>query len=350
MVEKLSPTLSEIAREAGISVASVSKVLNNRIGVSTKSRELVWAIANQMGYAPKSARAEAPAGSIGSVTIATPAAFFASGQFYEEVMRGMLDAATSAQLTANVRLLPSNEATSRAEIEDLLATSAPQSLLMLGLDGPEVVEPIVASGIPTVLVNGMDRMMRLSGITPDNRFGGWLATQRLLDAGHRNLVHITRKHRISRLRRLDGFCDALAEAGIAYDPAQHLIDLHEHDMQEFEAGTAIHRAFDQGRLDSATGFVCCTDVIAISVLQALEARGYSVPHDYSVIGFDDMTIAHHSHPPLTTMRVYREDMGRTAVAMLKDLIGDPSPCSRRLSVGVELVERASVGPPRSKRP
>lgn len=345
MVEKAPPTLSDIARQAGVSVASVSKVLNNRIGVSLKSRELVWAIANQLGYEPKGVRSEVP-GVINSVTIATPAEFFASGQFYEEIMRGMLDAATSAQLSANVRLLPNNEATTRAEIEDFIATAAPQSLLMLGLDQPDIVEPIVASGIPTILVNGMDREMRLDGLTPDNRFGGWLATRQLIDAGHREIVHVTRKHRISRKRRLDGFQDALAEAGLAYDASRHLIDLEENDLLEFEAGVAIHRAFERGILDKATAFFCCTDVIAISVLQALEARGLSVPGDYSVIGFDDVTIAHHSRPPLTTMRVRREEMGRLAIAMLKDRIADPAAGSRRMSVGVELVERATIGPPR----
>ncbi|MFD2261513.1 LacI family DNA-binding transcriptional regulator [Lacibacterium aquatile] len=345
MVEKTSATLSDIALKAGISVASVSKVLNNRPGVSLKVRELVWAIANQMGYAPKSARSDVP-GVVSNVTIATPAEFFASGQFYEEIMRGMLDAATAAQLNANVRLLPNNEATTRAEIEDLIATAAPESLLILGLDQPEILEPVVASKIPTVLVNGMDRMMRLDGLTPDNRFGGWLATKQLIDAGHREIVHVTRKHRISRKRRLDGFQDALAEAGLVYDEKRHLIDLEENDLLEFEAGIAIDRAFERGMLDKVTAFSCCTDVIAISVLQALEARGLSVPGDYSVMGFDDVTIAHHSRPPLTTMRVQREEMGRLAVAMLKDRIADPDASSRRMSVGVELVERATIGAPR----
>ncbi|MBF9232448.1 LacI family DNA-binding transcriptional regulator [Microvirga alba] len=340
------PTLHDIARAAGVSVASVSKVLNNRPGVSEESRRRVLDIAGELGYLGRAGRASRSA--VNSVTIVTLSRYFSDSQFYEEIFQGIMEEADARSLDTDVRLLPSDGPGAEVDVSDIFRNGLPGSILLLGLDQPAIVEQVVASGVPAVIINGLDPTMRLSSISPDNRFAGWLATQRLLEVGHREIVYITLPLRLSLRRRLDGFRDAMESVGITFDPDRHVIDLDKEKVADFETRIAIDRAFKSGRLKETTAFLCSTDIIALGVLQSLEARGLSVPSDYSVIGFDDMTIALHSRPPLTTMRIDRVELGRQGIAMLMEQIANPNTSPRRVAMAVPLIERATVGPPRTQ--
>lgn len=340
-----APTLHDIAKAAGVSVASVSKVLNNRPGVSGEARRRVLDIAQDLGYLGRAKRASRLA--VGSVTIITLARHFSGRQFYEDVFQGMIEEAEAQSLEPDVRLLPLSGPRLDEIVSDLFRAKQPESVLLLGLDDPAVLDQVVASGAPAVIVNGFDPMMRLSSVSPDNRFAGWMATRQLLDAGHREIIYITHELRLSLRRRLDGFRDALDSVGIAFDPERHVIDLAKDGIADIDSRLAIDRALQRGQLDRTTAFFCNTDVIALGVLQSLEAHGFSVPKDYSVIGFDDVTIALHSQPPLTTMRIGRAELGRTGVSMLLEKINNPGVTSRRVAMAVQLIERATIGPPRS---
>ena len=342
-----TPTLRDIATAAGVSVASVSKVLNKRPGVSAESRRRVLGVAEELGYLGRAGRPAHAA--VDNVTIVTLSRYFSDSQFYEDIFQGIVEESEAQSLQTDVRLLPSDGPQVEVDISDIFRNGPPGSILLLGLDQPQLINQVVESGVPAVIVNGLDPTMRLSSISPDNRFAGWLATRRLLDAGHREIVYITLPLRLSLRRRLDGFRDALDGAGIIFDPDRHVIDLDKEKVADFETRIAIDRAFKHGRLNDATAFFCSTDIIALGVLQALEARGLSVPSDYSVIGFDDMTIALHSRPPLTTMRIDRAKLGSEAISMLIDKIRNPETSSRRVAMAVDLIERATVGPRRTQR-
>jgi DNA-binding LacI/PurR family transcriptional regulator len=207
-----APTRHDIAKAAGVSVASVSKVLNNRPGVGSESRRRILDIAESLGYLGRSGRS--PRSIIESVTIITLARYFSGGQFYEDVFQGMLAEAEAQSLATDVRLLPADGPHADGAVADILKNAPPESVLLLGLDQPSILDQVVDSGVPTIIVNGLDPMMRLSSVLPDNRFAGWVATRRLLDAGHREIVYITHPLRLSLRRRLDGFRDALEGAGI----------------------------------------------------------------------------------------------------------------------------------------
>jgi DNA-binding LacI/PurR family transcriptional regulator len=188
--------------------------------------------------------------------------------------------------------------------------------------------------------------MRFSSVLPDNWSAGWLATQYLFDAGHRDILYIGSPNRFSLKRRMEGFRIALDEAGIAFDKSVHMIDLHEMGIDEEMAQPAIYKAIEAGRFKNATGIFCNTDVLALGVMQALEAHGYNIPHDYSVISLDDIPIARHSRPPLTTIQIDRAELGRIGAELLLERISSPESNVRRVNLGVKLIERASVTKPR----
>lgn len=347
MNENTLTTLRDIAEAAGVSVASVSKVLNNRTGVSDESRQKVLALAEQLGYQGRMARAFHRAG-IGTTVLIVPAEYYSGSQFYEDIIRGALDEAAASSLNLEVRLVESDARNDVKEIDDVLQSGGHGAVVAIGLDDRQTIERIAESGLPAVLINGMDRTMRIDTVLPDNWAAGWLATRRLLEAGHREIMHVTLPFRLSMQRRLEGFRQALEEAGIPFDAERHILDLGKMDLPETQAQLAIRQAHDSGRLRDVTAFFCSMDVVALGVMQGLQSKGFTVPDDFSIVGLDDVAVASRSRPPLTTMRIDRAELGRKGIQLLTNRIANPNDSVARINLGVKLVERATIAPPRTR--
>lgn len=346
MSDTPTTTLRDIAEAAGVSLAAASKVLNNRGGVSDESRQRVLAAADQLGYQGRTAKAMQRAG-VATATIIIPAAYYSDSQFYEDIIKGVLEECAANALAVEVRLVASASEGGYAEIDEILAAEDRGALIPIGLDDAGMIRRIATANVPAVLINGMDRSMRLDSVLPDNWSAGWLATQHLLSAGHRNIMHVTLPHRLTMQRRMDGFSVAINEAGLNFDPARHILDLGEMGYAETQARAAIVAAFEAGRLQDVTALFCSSDMVAFGVMQGLQSQGFSIPEHFSVIGLDDVAMSGNSRPPLTTMRIERTELGRIGVELLLDRISNPTRSAVRLNLGVDLVERATVGRPRS---
>lgn len=344
----IAPTLKDIATAAGVSVASVSKVLNNREGVGEESRRNILECAQRLGYQLPAARYLSRVG-IENCVLIVPAQIYSGSAFYEDVVEAVLAEAEINSLRLDIRLVSLDGEAALSEISEMIADMQPSAFIALGIDHPDIIDRIVACGVPAVIINGMDRTMRLSCVLPDNWSAGWLATRRLLAAGHREIVHVTYPRRLSLQRRLDGFKVALEEAGVVFNSERHVFDLGQLGLRDPEIIVAIREAFDQGKYADATAFFCGNDHIAISVVQALRRQGHNVPSQYSVIGIDDTALAQRSTPPLTSMRIDRAELGRLGVQTLLERIADPQANVRRINLGVKLVERASVAAPRENK-
>lgn len=347
MDEQNIPTLKDIAAAAGVSVASVSKVLNNRSGVGDESRRKILENAERLGYQVRALRSLIRAG-VENAVVVMPASFHSRSTFYEDVIEGLLNEASANSLKVDIKLVSLDTDHALAELEGFLQDVRPGALVAMGMDQPAVIDRIVETNIPAVIINGMDRSMRLSCVLPDNWAAGWLATQQLLAANHRQIVHVTSPHRLSLLRRLEGFRVALDEAGIAFDYDTHVFDLEKLGVDEGDTPHVMRQALQDGRFAETTAFFCSTDVVAIGVMQALQARGHSIPEEYSIIGVDDIAIAQHSRPPLTTMRIDRTELGRVGIQLLLERISDPEANVRRVNMGVRLVERSSIATARPR--
>jgi DNA-binding LacI/PurR family transcriptional regulator len=341
-----APTLADIAVAAGVSIPAVSKALNEREGVSGATREHVLRIAQGLGYRKRNARATAQMP--GRLRLITFDRFVSSDRFYDAIVRSVKDEAAQVGLSIELQLLQGAEDAADAA-QALLQAERPQALALIGVDMPELLDAVALIGCPAVIINGMDKQMRVASVSPDYHSGGWLAARHLIDAGHRDIVHVTHPHRISLQQRLAGFRDALEEAGVLFDPAQHVIDISSKQLLSTEAQHVMERYLARGK-PSCTGFVCASDMIALGVLQALTAAGYRVPQDFSLIGFDDLAVSTLSSPALTTMAVAREQLGKIAVRLLLEQLGNTGQPIRRISTGVRLVKRDSVRRPNNSNP
>jgi len=339
--ENLTPTLRDIADAAGVSIASVSKVLNSRGGVSDESRRRILGLAEQFGYqGNRSARSLQRAG-VDAALLVIPTEYYSSSPFYEGVVHGISEEASASSLKLDVRLISHVDGQSVMGLDEVLGTH-PDAVVAVGMDDAAVIEKIVASDVPAVLINGMDRTMQLDCAMPDNWSAGWLAARRLLAAGHTRIMHVAMLHRLSMRRRFDGFRVALEEAGIGFDREAHLIDLVDMGLGISQTQRAIKMALQSGRLDGVSALFCGTDVIALGAMQGLQSEGFHVPKQMSIIGMDDIAIAAHSRPPLTTIRIDRVELGRLGIRLLMRRVANPGASVSRINLGVRLIERGTI--------
>jgi len=332
--------LRHIAQLTGLSLGTISKVLNGREGVSAENREKVQRAVNDLGFRrwPMMGSAETP------LTSATVIAysFAAFGDtFYDKILRTMVEEGQRRGLAIDVNLLMLHRFTTEIPEASLFQNGIPEAVIMLGVDHLPVLDQIAAVSCPTLLVNGIDPLMRFDSISPDYFLGGFLATQHLLDLGHREIVHVGTARRMTLDLRRQGFIAALTQAGIAYDPQRHLVDIGLQDFATLDEQELTRQITRRGKL-KGTAFFAVADTVAMSLIQALGSKGFSVPGDVSVIGFDDLAVSAHCTPPLTTLHSKRTVMGQMAVQMLFDRAANPQKEISRVSIGIDLVNREST--------
>ena len=331
--------LMDVAAAAGVSLATASKALNNRRGVSRRNRDAVLRAAQAVGYLEYENQ---PSRTLPStVTLLTYGRMVGNDAFYGDIIDGIVSEAEVQGVTVEVSIL--DEALSKRGERSWKAL--PKAAILMGIDEPQLLEEMQQAGIPGVLVNGIDQSMTFPSVAPDYYFGGWAATRHLLDLGHTDILHITHVYRISIAQREIGFRDALENAGIAFDPAHHILDLGSTDMISMNAGPQIAKHL-AGMEKPPTALFCVSDAVAMSAIQAVKDMGLSVPNDISVIGFDGLPIGAHAMPSLTTVGIDRRELGIAAVKLLAEREAFPESPAKRISLGVDLLNRQSTAPAR----
>lgn len=333
-----SVTLGDVAAAAGVSIGTVSKALNSKIGVSPANRERILRAMDEIGYQKPEARTR-PVSALTAATLVTFDDCVSNNSFYGEILRGLTEDAAANGINLGVEMFPRGE--SGIDVTRLFSRGAPDSVILLGLDELAVVDAVAALGCPAIIINGMDPAMRIDSVSPDYHFGGWAAARHLIDRGHRRILHVTHPFRESLTLRLEGFRKALEHSGIDFDKARYVLDTGDANLSSLGAQRAVAALLDSGRFD-ATALCCVSDTLAIGAMRAVLAAGLRVPEDVSITGFDDLPVSAHCEVPLTTVHIDRAGVGRTAIRMLLDGAAQGIREARRLSVGVRLIERASV--------
>lgn len=328
--------MRDVARAAGVSASTVSRVVNGGAGVrSEKARRVRNAIA-ELGYRPNWLARELSLGAaVTTVGVLVPQL---ADEFTGTVVTGIereLKAAGFHMLCSLSHGDPHDEAGALSVFRDRRVSGL--ILVTTALSDNALLEEY-GSGTPLVLVNHRLHEHADACIHIDNQRAGYLAARHLLDLGHRDLVHISGPlSRQDARERQEGFLLALEEAGLGRDPSR----LVEAAYNAREGERAMRRLLRRG-LPSAV--FAANDVIAAGAMVALREAGLSVPGDVSVVGFDDRTLARLLEPPLTTIRYPMEDVGRRAARHLIHRIRDEEAPPLPL-LSPELIVRASSAPP-----
>jgi LacI family transcriptional regulator len=327
-------TIKEVSQLARVSVATVSRVLNDRVPVTEAKRASVLAAVAQLGYQPNVfARSLATNRSGGIGVIVNEL----SSPYYSGVIQG-IESVVEAQ---GMHLLVSSGHAGR-----LLETRAVEFLrqrrpdaLIVQLEATTDADLAAWSEheLPIVVLGRYIDALAPRCIHLDNHLGGYLATRHLIDCGHRRIAHIAGKPALKDARdRLDGYRRALLEAGIAYDDAL-VVDggFLEQGGQE-----GMQRLLERDL--GLTAVFAANDQSAAGALHTMRTRGVRVPDDISLIGYDDVLLARYLYPALTTVRQPFVEMGQAAAMLALSALGAGDPKEVRRQFDPVLIERASV--------
>ncbi len=327
-------TIAEIAEHAGVSVPTVSKVLNGRADVAESTRVRVQQVMAERGY---KRRQPVSRGRVGLVDVLIDRI---DSPWSVEVLRGAEAEARRAGCQIVLSSTGGDHSGERQWLDRLAARRSDGLVLVVDEPEPETAEALAALGTPIVLldpVGGSDPSFATVGAT--NWAGALSAVEHLVGLGHRRIGVISGNPRLAcSQERVEGYRAALGRAGIEVDP----VLVHFGDFLTPGGRRGATAMLDLP--DPPTAIFAGSDVQAIGVLQVAAERGLRVPEDLSVIGFDDIAVCEYLTPQLTTVHQPLARMAAEAVRLVLaagERAGGPAP---RMELATHLVVRASAGP------
>lgn len=333
MVKK-AVTMSDIARQIGVSTVTVSKALGGKDGVSEELRGRIKQKANEMGYRFGASARSAKDGLTYSVGIIVAKRFIQDASaFYWVVYRNIVEMLQKQSYYGILEVVADGDEQTR-EMPKSVAEKKVDGIIILGQFSEDYAAALLAQDIPTVFLDYYSSRTDAETVLADNFFGAYTITNYLFGNGHRKIAFVGTIGATSSIQdRFLGYCKSHIENKVSVNPA-FIID---------DRDTA-GKAFDSFRLPSEmpSAFFCNCDETAYALVNQLKARGYSVPDDISVVGYDNHIYSTISNPRITTIDVNSAQMSGEAVETIIRKIRDKGYRRGRVLVAGDLIERDSV--------
>ncbi|MFE7383894.1 LacI family DNA-binding transcriptional regulator [Streptomyces zhihengii] len=332
-------TLNTVASEAGVSVSTVSKVLNGRSDVSTDTKERVEAVMDRLGYQRRPARRR---GAVVDLVLNELDSLWSV-----EIIRGVDEVLHAAGASMVLSAVHGRSSDTREWIDQMAARRSNGAILVVSELTPQQRRRLTAMDVPFVLVDpvgSVDALVPTVGAT--NWAGAVSATEHLIAQGHTRIAHLAGpRHVLCSRARADGFRATMEQAELPVP--EEWVPHGEFNDASGRAETA--RLLDRAEADGSpppTAVFAASDLQALGAFEVLRARGLAVPGDMSVVGFDDLPVARWTHPPLTTVRQPLLDMAAMAAnTLLRIMDGEPAE-HLRLELATQLIVRGSTAGPR----
>lgn len=338
-----NPTIKDVAKKAGVSITTVSFVLNNRtdVVISEEVKKRVLKVARELDYHPSAMAA----GLAGKRTRNLGVVFYQedkviSNQFYSFVIEGIVKETIEKGFNLFFSYMEAAY-DGYQSLPKIVREKNVDGVLVIWRNDPKMIADIKERRIPVVAIDNYPFLKGVDTIQADNKQGGLLAVEHLFHLGHKHVGFLSVPGKISSI--------AEREEGWRFAHTKHNVPLNKEYL--FECGSLTF----QGGYEKAkevlkknkklTALFCANDELAAGTLRAAREVGKSVPQDLSVVGFDNITMSNYTDPPLTTVSAAKEFMGKLAVSRLLELIENKDAPPRRQEVPVELIVRNSTGKP-----
>jgi LacI family transcriptional regulator len=325
--------IKEVARHAGVSIGTVSNVLNRPDAVAPATRQRVLDAITTLGYVRNDSARQLRAGRSRTVALVV---LDVANPFFTDVARGAEEAVEESGAMVIVCNSGEDAARERRHLDQLEEQRVLGVLITPVDDGPDSrLERLIDHGVPVVLVDrGSGHPSRCS-VAVDDVLGGRLAGAHLLGEGHRRIAFIGGPFSIRQVAdRHAGFAAALGDRA----------ELRVVEMPSLTVGAGRQAARTLVNADSGervTAVFCANDLLALGVLQELTLRGLRVPDDVAIVGYDDIEFAQAATVPLSSVRQPRAQLGRTAAHLLLEELDEPDHQHRHVVFKPELVIRSS---------
>lgn len=336
----MAPRIKDIAKKLGVSPATVSLVLNNKPGVSERTRQRVLKMVKEMGYSTNllSKPALKNQKNIRFIIYKKHGMVVSDTPFFSELIEGIEQEARDGGFNLIISYINDHEQ-NQMEILRILKDNPPDGILLLATEMQrEDLLPFKRLSLPLVVLDSNFSSEKIDTIIINNLEAAYEATQYLIANGHQEIGYLHSSVWINNFdERKAGFLKALSENDIKLNKKyifslESTLDGAYRDMQ-----SAL-----QPPPSLPTAFFADNDIIAIGALRALKDNGYRIPEDISLIGFDNMPFCEITDPSLSTVNVYKRRMGIIALKRLLERIEDDMVESIKIEINTELVERKSV--------
>lgn len=338
------PTISDVARRAGVSKTAVSFAFNNPSRLATETVERIRTTAEELGYSPDPVARSMSTKRTGTIGLLVPQTLpeMARNPFFAKFLEGLAEVTTEAELP--VLLVPPL----RGSMERAVNGAAVDGFITLGLETfRPTMHVLERRGLPYVMVDS-DPTQAIACINVDDAEGAYQAMHHVLERGHRRVAILGirsprrgqwEKYVGTLRRRMEGYVRALGEFGLEMGSE---VRLTECEVSEQGGRTGLGRVWRRRPRPSA--LVAMSDIIALGAMQEAQGMGISMPEELSVVGFDDIPEAQWARPRLTTVRQPAREKGRIAAGLLVELLGGAKRTDH-LVLGTALVVRDSVAKP-----
>ncbi|HEX4092555.1 MAG TPA: LacI family DNA-binding transcriptional regulator [Trebonia sp.] len=329
-------TVRDLAAETGVSIATVSRVLNNQAHVAPETRELVQRAAERLSARTPGPKQAADRVAPGAVYLRCP---YLLTDYFGLIVSSI---AETLELHGRPVLLNAGEAAQQATVLPALASrpGLAGAIIVLPPEPSEQLVDLRARGFPFVVVDPRAPLPRdIAAVSAAHFAGARAITRHLVDLGHRRVGVIAGPHNwLASEARLAGHTSALADVGVLPDPGLVRSGQADAEFGYHAAGQLLTLP------DRPTALVGFNDKVAVGALAAAARLGLRVPEDLSVVGFDDIDLAQATRPLLTTMRQPLQEMGRLAVSLLIRLMERQRLDALHVELATELIVRDSTGP------
>lgn len=325
--------MRDVAQRANVSIKTVSRVVNNEGEISNATRERVLATIDEMGYRPNLLARSLVTQRTRTIGLVIPDI---CNPFWGEVTRGVEDVARQQDF----RIVISNtDMDVREEVRalDLLDAYSTDGVIIITVTRDEETIRRHAERHPIVVYNTLFEHLNVLHVTPSTYQGGRMATQHLISKGHRVIGMVTSGSSDPiKINRVRGYHDVLIENGVAFSRKR---------VEMVANGNLVNGYVATKKLlteqPDITALFCYNDQLAIGALRACSELGRKVPRDCAIIGFDDIEYAAHTSPALTTIRLDKREIGRSAMRLLIGKIEHPNKDFPPVEIDAELIVRES---------
>ncbi|MCI5844283.1 MAG: LacI family DNA-binding transcriptional regulator [Oscillospiraceae bacterium] len=324
----------DIAEKMGVSTFTVSKALSGKDGVSEEMREEVRRVAEEMGYQTKSKSKIESASKGMKFGILTRSKYIEQGQsFYWSLYERMLYHLNAGGHIGILEFI-SEEIETKLLLPKFIQTEIINGLILMGKFSKKYRNMLTEAKIPFVCLDMFDEECRQDTVISDGYYGMYFVTRHLLQMGHRDIVFLGRVGATYSITdRYFGFCKAMQEAGLQVTPEMVLPDRDENDMLQISIEQLHHMP---------TAFACNCDNSAYYLMQKLQAKGYRIPDDISIVGFDNYILSEMTTPKMTTYEVNLDKMALASIQQLQQRLAEPERPWEQLIISGHFIQRDSV--------
>jgi len=338
----MGTTIHDVAKKAEVSASTVSRVFNNKENISDDTKEKVLAIAAELDYQPRSYKKQETTvkNNIG-IIFSKRLSSLILDPFYGQVMAGIEESLKVNDYKLFFKTISGKAANDKLIIKELVQDESLAGLILTGYDiEREIIMDIKEQGVPLVLVDNNLWDENIDCVVNDNIAGARKIVSHLIELGHKRIAFLGGPMSHSSLEeRFIGYRQALQEAEIKEDI--HLIHQCEPTFNIEDGYNKTLEAFKSFK-EKPTAIFTANDMLALGAMKAINKMNYKIPKDISIAGFDDIQMAEHTSPPLTTVKIFKNEMGALAGKRLAELISGKNEKPIKLVVSVDVVIRGTT--------